>query len=408
MKLFEKTWFVILLMLPFVKPPCLEYMTNLSIVDRSFDILRIISFAVIIYHYLKSGKISTFMIFLILFQGTLFISTIANHGNYWKQIVICGTIISFCMLAELCIKTNCHIFFRAVIIIYNLLIWANFLLYLIFPHGIVKDNYYGNEYHLLGIRNGLPPLFIPIMGLAVLYSAVNGKKMTLTSLSLLLCITITTIITWSATGVVGWFFMTVYIIFIYRSRLTAVFNSLFLYLLYALAFISIVLLRLQYYFSYIIEDVLHKNITFTGRTDIWDISINLIKRSPIIGYGVYEGHGFVFYRGQYYYSHNAILEILIQGGAIALIFFIAMLVVSCISLYRHKNNHISGIITFTVFTLLSMMIMEAYLSYIWTFGILTVSCCVGDIIRQMEELPSQNKASTNSTRLRYIRYRMSR
>ncbi|MBQ7784461.1 MAG: O-antigen ligase family protein, partial [Oscillospiraceae bacterium] len=179
-------------------------------------------------------------------------------------------------------------------------------------------------------------------------------------------------------------------------------------LLYALAFISIVLLRLQYYFSYIIEDVLHKNITFTGRTDIWDISINLIKRSPIIGYGVYEGHGFVFYRGQYYYSHNAILEILIQGGAIALIFFIAMLVVSCISLYRYKNNHISGIITFTVFTLLSMMIMEAYLSYIWTFGILTVSCCVGDIIRQTEELPSQNKASTNSTRLRYIRYRMSR
>lgn len=406
MKILNNKFFLMLLILPFLKPSFLEYIPLLSFIDTLFDGMKIIAFIVIIFLYIKNKKISPIMTCLILYQIALFISTVVNNGNHWKLAVNCGTIISFGMLTELGIKNNCRLFLKTLLDILSVMICANLMTIILFPQGIAQDNYYGNIYYLLGIRNGFPPVLIPVMGLTILYSSFYEKKLILSAKLLITVISISILITWSATGVVGWFILLFFILFIYKNKYSKFLNAPFLYFVYIIMFIAIVLLRLQSYFSYIIENILHKNISFTGRTDIWDIAIALIKRSPMLGYGVYEGHGLIFYRNQFYYAHNAVLEVMLQGGLFALFFFIMMLVFSAIFLNKYKTHPAAQIITFTIFAMMCMMLMEAYLSFIWFYALLTISGCVPDIVKQLEQKDFQCKKPEASLRTKYISYRL--
>ena len=72
-----------------------------------------------------------------------------------------------------------------------------------------------------------------------------------------------------------------------------------------------------------ITGVLHKSITLSYRTLIWDAAIKNILSKPIVGYGTCRGqlmlinsvqiHG----RNILYFSHNYLLENMIQGGILA-------------------------------------------------------------------------------------------
>ena len=148
--------------------------------------------------------------------------------------------------------------------------------------------------------------------------------------------------------------------------------------------------------------MLHKSITFTGRTDIWDIALKLIKNSPIFGYGVYEGHGLIFVRGQYYYAHNAVLEVLLQGGAVSLFFYAAIFASAAVSLYKYRKQKPAQILSFGIFTVLTMMLMEAY-STIWIFSLPVIACYIPYIAEKSE--PQKETLKTLSNK-KYLAYRL--
>lgn len=404
MKIFEKQWALTLLLLPFFKLPLFEHIGSLHIIDTAFDMAKIVSFGVIIALYFSRKKISTIIISVILYQLSLFFSTVMNSGNYWKLAVSCGTIISFCMVTELAVKKNSRLYFKTILDIYIPLSVINLIAIKMFPQGLAMDDYYGNIFYVIGTRNGFPPVLIPLLIYGFVYSSMNGKKFTAATLIFTVTVSASILITWSATGVAGWFMLIIFALFIYRKSIAGVFNSMNLSLLYAVLFLGIIVFRLQSVFAFIIEDMLHKNITFTGRTDIWDIAIMLIKRSPVLGYGVYEGHGLIFIRGQYYYAHNAVLEVLLQGGAVSLIFYGAIFGAAAVSLYRNRKYPVSQILTFGIFTVLTMMLMEAY-SNIWIFALPVVACYVPEIAAQSDK-EAENEEKELPLRMRYISYRL--
>ena len=406
MKVFEKQWALTLLLLPFFKLPIFEYIDSLRIFDTVFNLAKMVSFAVILFLYFSGRKLSPIIISIILYQLSLFFSTVINSGNYWNLAVSCGTIISFCMITELAVKKNSRLYFKTILDIYIPLTLINFLVILLFPDGIAKDDYYGNIYYVIGIRNGLPPVFIPILIYGFVYSFIKGKKITGATLFLTAVISASILITWSATGVAGWFMLLFFMMFIYRKKIADAFNSLNLSILYIAAFLGIIVFRLQSVFAFIIVDMLDKNITFTGRTDIWDIAIMLIRRSPILGYGVYEGPGLIFIRGRYYYAHNAILEVLLRGGMISLIFYAAIFVTAAAALYKNRKYTVSQILAFGIFTIHIMMLMEAYFN-IWIFALPVIACYVPEIAAQSDNV-NENAGKELSLRRRYISYRLNR
>ena len=49
-----------------------------------------------------------------------------------------------------------------------------------------------------------------------------------------------------------------------------------------------------------------------------------------------------------------------QGGILALISFMAILISACKKLYKYKNNMVSKVVSFVIFVLFLMMITEYY------------------------------------------------
>lgn len=96
-------------------------------------------------------------------------------------------------------------------------------------------------------------------------------------------------------------------------------------------------------FVFLIENVLHKSINITGRTYIWNNALWAIAQEPIFGYGV-GAQVITYIQGVFVSEHNQVLHILIEGGLVALFFFLVANVKFAIETKKIQNNKISNVI----------------------------------------------------------------
>lgn len=376
--------FLIFLLLAYHKPGCFELIA--PAVDRAFDMWRIIAVLVVLVIYIMRGKLSKIVLIVMLYNIIVFFSTAINDADYWKVITRFGTVTSYCMLAEMCITKYGKRYFTCLFNIYFILIAINFVVLLLFPKGIAVDDYYiNNTYGFLGIDNAFVNYTVPSLAIACIYSAYRGKRFTVRAFAMLIMVSATVLITWSATGVVVWFVEMVYILFVYKSHLAKYFHSVSMFLIYAIMQIGIVGMRLQNRFAYIIENVLGKTISLTGRTTLWDLSFLLIAHSPIIGYGLTENKGLLRLHNRYWYAHNGFLEVMLEVGIIGTLVYISLFIFAAIPLYRHRKHSISGIITIAIFSFLIFSLTEAIIDSPWLFGMLVIAVYVHDIINQVDD-----------------------
>lgn len=112
--------------------------------------------------------------------------------------------------------------------------------------------------------------------------------------------------------------------------------------------------------NWFIVDILGKDMTFTGRTELWDASLNKIVESPLFGYGFVD-------RNWYYSnishrtigSHNFILNLMIYGGITSLIIYLFCAVKGILRIFRLNNsNAIYLLVAFSILNI--MMLFESY------------------------------------------------
>lgn len=92
-------------------------------------------------------------------------------------------------------------------------------------------------------------------------------------------------------------------------------------------------------FADFIQNVLHKNLTLTGRTDIWKNAKTLLMNSGILhllfGNGIRNGGSFVPFGGTYWPAHNQWLQYVYEYGLLGIVMFLNFL----IKLDRFKNKY---------------------------------------------------------------------
>lgn len=112
---------------------------------------------------------------------------------------------------------------------------------------------------------------------------------------------------------------------------------------------------------YLVEDVLHKDLTFTHRTYLWDAALNIIPKSPFWGYGLVEGDWYKAHMSSIAMGpHNFILAILINGGMLLFVLYILICVYSIHSIRSYfRENDVKNLI-FSVICLWTMALMEMY------------------------------------------------
>lgn len=275
--------------------------------DRSFILLLAVYAVLFVSTWITRGKVAN-SIQLTMYATIPFLIS----SRYWKN------------------KKGAKLFLGGINIAYTVLIFCNLLIMLVYPQGIYSVFSSGRDviYYLLGEKNQMvAPL---LTGMAVFIEISIEKKQKIGTVAIVKCAVcvVELLIGGSGTGllVTGLFIMC---IVFYRKRkqfLTPKMGGIILVIL----FVCVVLFRIQYVFSFLIEGILHKSLTLSNRTFIWDTAIGSIMQSPIIGYGVSDSlAGSVLLKLDYVttntFAHNMYLDYMLMGGFVGFAFLISFL-----------------------------------------------------------------------------------
>lgn len=375
MNLLKKKWFLILTIFSFLKPAGFDRY-GLSSINIIINYSRIAFALIIIIMYLfYYKKLSKFVVCELIYFGCLFFSSLVNDSDISMFINKFVSIFCFTLLFEMLVQRNSKVLIDALYLNYCILILGNFAL-MIFNYGfsIGTDNNLINTYSFLSSDNMTASYIFPAIIISGLYSGYRGKTLTFSAILLNICIFLTEIMMWSATSLAGLFIAMMYILLIFKRKIEKIINFKVLLAIAIAMIIGITIFKIQYLFSFIIENILHKELTLTGRTNIWNMALIKFSEAPILGFG-----------NDAITIDNGLLQVLYRGGIISLIAIIILFFNACSPILRkYKNNSNAILMSFMLIIVLFMSISESWFYFFGFFVILCISYYIFKIDEQQK------------------------
>lgn len=126
------------------------------------------------------------------------------------------------------------------------------------------------------------------------------------------------------------------------------------------------------YATYVIVDVLDKDITFSNRTEMWDSALKTFYESPIWGHGLVDGEWYLSHMNSTATGpHNLVFSILIYGGIMLFAVFGLLFWWSVKNILLSNDRYCILILT-CIATYLIMCTMEVY-PYSFTLYLLALA-----------------------------------
>lgn len=364
-----------LIMFIFLEPALFQQLTmidNIFVFGKLFAGIYVISVCLL----LNSRKISVAQIIVIIFFGSFVITTALADGNIFSAIRTVAFNALTVVYLDYCIRKNCNKYIKLLLQLFIVYATINFILLLIFPNGFGQyvPGYSMTEDSRLNFL-GRDNTFIYFFITAIIVAFIHGSKKELYYILALSFITM--VYVFSATGIIGCILIVIYALFLQGKSIDKLFNFKILSVAYVIIYYLIVIERIQEKFSYIIVDILGKDITFTGRTSLWDSAMSYISQKPWTGYGVTEKF-LTTASGIAYSPHNLILQILLAGGILSLGIFIVMYWI-CGRKLNYKKYHLSNTIAVAIFIYLITSLTESTLNTPYLYVLLIFAYNVGII-----------------------------
>lgn len=379
-----------LLIIPFIKP--FSFVQN-QIFSSVYDIYVLLSILVIALLYFANNKPSIFISLIIFYNLTFLVSTFVNHEYISKAIFSAGRNIAICMLVESAIRRNAVMFLKKLTSFFSALTIINFALLILFPAGLFIGSRWGARINFLDTDNGLAQVMIPTMTLVLIrYFFLNDQNKKRDFTLFAICI-LTLLFVWSGSGIGALTIFGGYLILSKITKISKHLSAKFIVLLFIFLFVFIIILRKQEVFAFFIEDVLHKDLSFTNRTRVWDVAMKLILESTqnlrvfFLGSGIRVVNLIMSEtKGLYAHSHNEIFEIILQSGLVGFLFFGAIIYVTFKKLSRYDSYQISRILTAALASFLIVSLVDTCFT-IPFYIMLTISYNVDRIIDQLDLSP---------------------
>lgn len=242
----------------------------------------------------------------------------------------------------------------------------------------------GTTYYFIGLRTQFPNTMIPVIALSMMISYINNKSLIDFSVICTTAICIFQLIwEWVGTGLVLIMLMIMAVFFF--SRREFMFHAVLLFVMTLILNIGIVVFRIQNIFAFIIVDMMHKDLTITGRTSIWDVVLKKILENIFWGHGELGNGGIVrvHWANRPVPAHNSMLQIIYDGGLISMMFLMLFFLYACYKLQKRRTSKLSCILGIGIFLIGVQMITEVlqYQIYFYLFPILAYNI---DKIVQLE------------------------
>lgn len=355
-----------------------SYMTKVSFFNTLFAIIKI--FCTIILLLKKNLKINTNDIVVLLFIAIYSIANIYNGLGFVAVIERYLSWIVITFLIEVYMEKDYKVFIGYTSTILSCLVIINFISILMNP-----VNYYNNltRVHFLGFDNDN----VPVLLLAVYFNIFNimlNKKGKLAYLSIITAI-ISSILVWSANGIIGISMVMLYLLIIRKiwKKGSKVLNLKIYYSIALLFFVLVVLLRVQDHLSFLIQDILNRDLTFTGRTYIWDYAIESISNNKIFGIGIYD-FALRLSRTGVYHAHCTLLNITFEAGILGLISYFSIWILSVVKSEKYKSNKYIYLTSYFIFIFLIITLVEFYVKDIMFITLIGMIYNLSKLIKRGE------------------------
>lgn len=338
------------------------------IAPKVFDILQLISISFmvicILVRVVNRKKVDSFEIVMLINSLLLFFTSAINNTLTYN--------VAFSIISTFAIPTFLKNSFKegtdsikALYYIYIVIIFLN----LITSFFKIRIGYL--SYSFIGGKNSIALTVIPAMLIIHIYSLLKYNKLTRFNIFMLVICIISLIISGSSTAIVIALWMILY--FFMKSIKLSLKKIIIIYLIISVMIIFGTEILQQTFINTIIKELFDKDLTFTSRTVLWDISLEYFIKSPFIGYGrnnsiIYDSTG-----GHLDQSHNMILQLLLVGGIFSLIM---LFIILYISFKRNdSNNNIDKFILFYFFSYIIIGLTESiiFVNQLWMIFALAYS-----------------------------------
>ena len=350
------------------------YVGNIPGLSNILKVISLIISSFIIVMYILNFKFSKFILWFIMY---ILIGLLATYLGEDTSIVhylyTYYRIMSVLMYLELGFKYNCKNTLNSLNIVLSLLLFLNLISIIIFPKGMYSNDIYDSNW-FFGYKN--IQIFYIFPTLIVSYLNNKTKKINKIFIWNLIISTFMVFHCFSANSVVVYCLFLIYIFFQNIITKKYLFFNIKNYVIcHFVLFFMFIILKIQYLFDWLVVQILHKSLTFTGRTIIWDRVLVLIKRKPLLGYGFQTNEIVSNYLGNraFVHAHNTILDIVYKGGLLTLLVFFKMIYYPIHELYTSRKNKLSSFISFILFCIFIMCIFEARQEKIGLYIILIIS-----------------------------------
>lgn len=349
----------------FLKPAGFDIM-GMDDINTFFNIARICFAPLIVSYYLKIfHRLSTFVKAELLFVFVLFIPTyLYNPEELNKCFIWSISIILFSCLVEVLVEKNYKILIYSLFINYLILIIGNLFWMISFVGGYVIEAVPDNSFSIsfLASDNMTASYIFPALSSAFLLSVLARNRYNVFALLLYVAIILSVLMLWSATSLSGVFLLIFYIYFIYGSRLEHYVKSRNIIIVSCIIVIGVTFFNIQKFFSFIIVDILHKDLTMTGRTEVWKNGLNGFQQSPLLGCGF--GSDTI---------DSGLVQVLFNGGIVWMLAYLFLLKRSCQLFLGKYNNSLSRYFAVSIAVIILMHIAESWPTFSGLYVILSLS-----------------------------------
>ncbi len=360
---FNKNCVICFLLVIFYFEPLLFKYEPYVFIDNIYSVLKIIAFILILLFTLCSNtKITKGAFIIILYELFLGLTTIINGGDIVKYCGPALNVISLTLITNYYFPKLKHNYIKILYIILFILVLINTICVLIVPNGFIppKTSMYA-LIGFLGIENRYVFFMLPLIFYSAIYSIYKHKKLNWLFYFASIMVLFTLIKAWSVGAMLGMILLIAAIILFSRSEKASFIKKLdFKYYLIFIILLNILLVvfHVQDLFSNFIMNVLHKDVTLSARTLIWDNAIDLFKGNFLIGVGVQPD---AYFRRIFYgvtHTHNLFLNIMVTSGTIGLIIYFIMFGMIQKSNKKIKNVRIKFVINISLLVLLFLSLAD--------------------------------------------------
>lgn len=345
----KKNCMIYLTLLTFFPPGAITHNAAVGLLLNAIQVYLLVYYALYFFKNGLDNGINLFSVPLLLYPVVIFISTLIHHTDLYSGTVDLVNFWGLLFFLEYFFKKDIGRLISCLAKFFSVLAIINYM-YLIINHFLLGKS--ADDSLFITVSNSISIVLIFSIVICVVNSWQNGKTIDARTIIVILCTAHTEILVWSGTGLVGYAIALVILIIciIKRNHIWA--NPYVLTVSALILFFAITIFREQGFLSYIVEDVLQKDLTFTGRTTIWDFYLLRILESPMLGYG----SGYRPYLNLF--PHSGYLNIMIMGGAVNTV-FLSVAVVACFKRMRKEpNRKINVLIIWTIFAYEIMMLTE--------------------------------------------------